>query len=99
MSDPFRDLNRVLDVLGQSADYNQDGSGGSTVELSAVIDRDVEVVDETGAYARKAMASFRSGQVTVATGDWIDADGKQWDVEQLIKDDGYITQVMVRPRP
>ena len=87
----------VLEILGTSAIYHQ--SGSDVVSLPVVIDRDVEVVDETGGYSRQAMASFESGQVAVSTGDWIKVGGEEWDVEHLNKDDGYVTQVMVRPRP
>lgn len=98
--DPFADATAdILETMGVSAVYHQTGTDGAEVELYVDIDRDVEVVDETGGYARKAMASFRSGEVTVATGDWIEADGEEWDVEQPNSDDGYLTQVIVRPRP
>lgn len=89
----------IMDTFGASSTYHQHGSGGAAVEIDVDIDRDVEVVDETGSYSRQAMASFRSGKVTVATGDWIESDGEEWDVEMLNSDDGYITKVIVRPRP
>ena len=88
----------IMDTIGVPAVYFN--SSGGIVDLRVSIDRDVEVVDETGAYARKAMASFRSDAIDqVGTGDWIDVeDGDVWDVEMLNTDDGYLKQVIVRPR-
>lgn len=95
--DDLLDIGLLLDVHGDAATYRR--QAGPAVEMTVVINRDIQVVDETGSYSRQAMALFRSGLVTPATGDWIDTGSETWDVEQLTKDDGHTTQVIVRPRP
>lgn len=69
----------------------EDGTG-------VIVDRDVEVVDETHGYTRTAMATFRSGLFSVRTGDWFEVGAESWDVVGKESDDGHLLRLFVRPR-
>lgn len=87
----------VMSTFGADGVYHSTLQGDVETEIS--IDRDVEVVDETGHYARQAMATIRSGVIEkVHAGDWLEVGDEWWHVEQLNTDDGYLTQLVIRPK-
>ena len=85
----------VLSTFGVSGTYHSMTHGA--VETEIIIDRDVEIEDESGVFSRRARASLVSGVLSPRSGDWIEVAGERWSVEAPDSDDGHIQSVWVRP--
>lgn len=93
----FEDMHiQLLDIFGKDATYT--AVGGATTAMKAIIDLDVQVQDEMGAFIRQSFASFASGQVDPRTGDTITVGADSWAIAGLDKDDGQITHVVLGRR-
>jgi hypothetical protein len=86
----------VLKVFGASGTYTP--VTGDPVAMTIELRRDVLREDEGGAFLRQTMAFFKSGQVTVKTGDRITVGDESWAVDLLDSDDGFMTSVVLGRR-
>lgn len=86
----------LLEEFGGSAVYTSQQSG--EVPCQVDVERDVEVLDEAGAYVRRDLLTIASGLVKPSTEDIVElADGRRFRIEQMHADDGVLMQLRARP--
>jgi len=85
-------VDAVLQAFGADGTYTP--TTGAPVSMRIEIKRDVMLEDEEGgAYIRRNMAFFASGQVTPKRGDTITIGDETWFVDRVESNDGYMTSV------
>lgn len=86
----------MAEAIGTAAAvYYKPGLAG--IEVEAVIDRDVQVMDDAGGYTRMDTVTIPSGVVTPERDDEIEVGTDRWFVDQLDSDDGHLMRIFVRP--
>lgn len=72
--------------------------GGVVAGITAVLDRDYELIDDDQMAIRVSVMSIEVAQVPTSTeGDVITRQGQRWHVGPTIEDDGHMRVVRVYP--
>jgi hypothetical protein len=72
---------------------------GDAIEMTMVVEMDVQTVDGYGNFTRSHLLSIPSGKVScVQTSDYVVVGGKRYGIDSILDDPGHIMRLVIQPR-